>query len=364
MIRGAGTIANYGSYISNCTLNQKPYKIPVNNLQDVQLFIDIGGQPDAAQYQLIHTCGPNAGTVEELTTSSYVIGQKPNDDWYGVFKNFDDTTYPLSCFVIGITLTFGLLDVIYFSEEYCIDNYCTDLTLIKACYGNLDNRISYGCDGVYFGRHATLNTPLGDPTVYYQHQTYLREVEVTLQAIKNTFKQGRTRNFRTEKERVFQFWAEFIPEWYIGTIDAIFYRGEVFVGSVKYLVDGTSFEKIDDCSKTWKPSATFKESCFQSFSCEEDPCAPPSEESSTSGGGGEESSGSIPPEESSSGTPPVVCYNYLIEAGESLTSYTYVGCDGESHANVTIDAHFSDTVCAQEGTVSGGSVTITQLSEC
>lgn len=272
MIRGSGTISNYGSYISNCTRGEKPYKIPVNNLQDVQLFIDIGGQPDAAQYQLIHTCGPYAGTIETLTTSSYIIGQKPNDDWYGVFKNFNDTDNPLSCFVIGITLTFGLLDVIYFSEEYCVETTCNNLTLIKACYGNLDNRISYGCDGTYFGKHATENTPLGDEAIVYRHQTYLRDVEVTLSSIKNTFKQGRTRNFRTEKEKIFQFWAELIPEWFIDTIDAIFYRGEVFVGSVKYLVDGTNFEKVADCPKTWKPSATFKESCYQSFSCEEDPC--------------------------------------------------------------------------------------------
>lgn len=296
MIQGTGTISNYGAYISNCTKRQWPYKIPVRNLSDVQLFIDIGGQPDYAQYQLIHTCGPHAGTIETLTTSSYVIGQKPNDDWYGVFKNFDDTEFPLSCFVIGITLTFGVLDVIYFSEEYCIDDTCDNLTLIKACYGNLDNKISYGCDGVYFGRHATENTPLGDPTVYYQHQIYLRDVEVTLSAIKNTFKKGRTRNFRTEKEKIRQFWAELIPEWYIDTVDAIFYRGEVIVGDTTYLVEATNFEKLDECLKSWKPSATFNENCYQSFSCEENPCLPPEEESEGSGGnessGGGEESGS------------------------------------------------------------------------
>jgi hypothetical protein len=286
MIQGSGTIENYGSYISNCTLGQRPYKIPVLNLQDVQLYINIGGQPDAAQYQLIHTCGPYAGNVETLTTSSYVIGQKPNNDWYGVFKNFNNTANPLSCFVIAITLTFGELDVIYFSEEYCIDNSCSNLTLIKGCYGNLNNKISYGCNGVYFGTHANEDsTPMGDPTVVYQHQLYLRDVEVTLQAIKNTFKQGRTRNFRTEKEKIYQFWAELIPEWYMSEVDAIFYRGEVYVDGVKYLVNDTGYEKVEDCKKVWKPTATFKDSCYQSFSCEEDPCLPPVEESGGSGGG-------------------------------------------------------------------------------
>lgn len=276
MIQGSGNITNYGSYISNCTLNQRPYKIPVTSLLDVQLYINIGGQPDAAQYQLIHTCGPYAGVIETLTTSSYVIGQKPNDDWYGVFKNLTGNDNPLSCFVITITLTFGASDVIYFSEEYCIETDCDNLTLVKSCYGNLNNKISYGCDGVYFGTHATENTPLGDTSVKYQHQIYLRGVEVTLESIKNTFKQGRTRNFRTEKEKIFQFWAELIPEWYMDTIDAIFHRGEVYVGATKYLVDGTGYERVDDyCYKSWKPTATFKESCYQSFSCEEDPCAVP-----------------------------------------------------------------------------------------
>lgn len=273
MIQGTGTILNYGSYISNCTLKQRPYKIPVTNLQDVQLYINIGGQPDFAEYQLLHTCGPYAGTIETLTTSSYIIGQKPNLDWYGVFKNFNPTINPLSCFVIAITLTFGAGEVIYFSEEYCIDNNCNNLTLIKGCYGNLDNRLSYDCEGIYFGQHATDNEALGDTSIVYEHKLYLRDVEVTLQSIKNTFKQGRVRSFRTEKERLFQFWSELVPEWYMPTIDAIFYRGEVFVGGTKYLINETSFEKLDDyCLKSWKPSATFKESCYQSFSCEDDPC--------------------------------------------------------------------------------------------
>jgi hypothetical protein len=157
MIQGSGTIANYGAYISNCTLGQRPYKIPVTALSDVQEYIDIGGQPDAAQYQLIHTCGPHAGAIETLTTSSYVIGQKPNSDWYGVFKSFTGNVYPLSCFVIGITLTFGDLDVIFFSEEYCIDNSCSNLTLIKGCYGNLNNKISYGCK-VFISAHMQPKT--------------------------------------------------------------------------------------------------------------------------------------------------------------------------------------------------------------
>jgi hypothetical protein len=275
MIQGTGTISNYGSYVNNCQRGQMPYKIPVNLLNDVQLYIDIGvTKPDAIQYQLIHTCGPLGGTIETLTTSVYVVGQNTNNSWYGVFKGFDPVVNPISCFVIAITLTFGEIEWIFFSDEYCIEANCgTDLVLIKGCYGILDNKISYNCQGIYFGTHAGTQTPMGDTTVNYRHQLFLRDTEVTLSAIKNSFKQGRTRNFRTEKEKIYQFMAELVPEWYIDEVDSVFYRGEVYVGTTRYLVNETQFEKIEECKRMWKPFATLKDSCYQSFNCDADPCA-------------------------------------------------------------------------------------------
>lgn len=274
MIPGTGTISNYGSYINNCQAKQMPYRVPVNSLSDVQLYINIGTtKPDAVLYQLIHTCGPLADTVETITPANYVVGQDTNSNWYGVFRNFSGAS-PV-CFVIAITLTFGVVDAIYFSEEYCIEPACSSLTLIKGCYGNLDNKLSYDCSGVYFGTHAGTEVPLGDTLTVYKHELLIRSVEVSLSAIKNSFKQGRTRNFRTEKEKIYQFFAEFVPEWYLSEIDAVFYRGEVYIGSTRYLLNETNYEKIEDCKRMWKPSATFKESCYQSFSCEADPCAPP-----------------------------------------------------------------------------------------
>lgn len=274
MMLGTGTISNYGSYSRNCTEGQWPYKIPVNSISDVQLYIDIGTvKPDAVQYQIIHTCGALGGTIDILSTTDYVVGQDTNNRWYGVFKNFDPID--VSCFVVAITLTFGGVERIYFSDEYCVDTGCGPLTLLKGCYGNLSNLLSYDCEGIYFGTHAGTDPVLGDPTIIYKHQILLRSVEISLSAIKNTFKQGRTRNFRTEKEKIYQFFAEYVPEWYLPEVDAVFYRGEVYVGDTRYLLNETQFEKIDDCKRTWKPSATFKESCYQSFSCEIDPCAEP-----------------------------------------------------------------------------------------
>lgn len=197
MTLGSGTISQYGSYSNNCTKNQFPYRIPVNTLQDVQLYIDIGGiKPDAAQYQLIHACGALGGTIESLATPDYIIGQSVDNYWYGVFKNFSNPSNVPTCFVIAITLTITGVDYIYFSDEFCVEN-CNDLTEIKGCYGNLDSAISTDRQGIYFGVHAGEGTALGDETIVYEHKLLLRNVELSLAAIKKSFKQGRTRNFGT-----------------------------------------------------------------------------------------------------------------------------------------------------------------------
>lgn len=361
MIKGTGTISNYSSYTNNCQRNQMPYKIPVPSLQDVQLYINIGAvKPDAVQYQLIHTCG--GGSIETLSTSSYVVGQDTTGNWYGVFKNFTGST-PV-CFVIAITLTFGATDVIYFSDEYCVENGCNPLTLIKGCYGNLDNKLSYDCEGVYFG---TTDSPdaMGDLSIVYKHELYLRGVEVTLNAIKNSFKQGRTRNFRTEKEKIFLFWAELIPEWYIPEVDAVFYRGEVYVGDIKYLVNETAYEKVEDCKRMWKPTATFKESCYQSFSCEIDPCATPEEQPCCDPLGVEATV------EFDVCCDPVIissiievvssCTQYTNNTGDVVNGVSFTDCEGNVHSDNTIEAGVS--ICVQNGTLVGGG-TLTNDGPC
>ncbi len=282
MISGTGTISNYGQFISNCQLRQWPYRIPVNGLTDVQLYVDIGAvRPTAVTIELIYTCGPLAGNVVALTSSSYVIGQTPENNWYAVFKSLVGTVPSLSCFVIAVTFEMDESpspgSAIYFSEEFCIED-CQPLIELKGCYGHLSPRLSTDCEGIYFGVHAGESNPLGDSTVTYEHKLFLRQVEVTVAQIKNSFKQGRTRSFRTEKEKIFQFWSELVPEWYIPEIDSIFYRGEVFIDGTRYLVNETQYEKAEECFKTWKPWATLKESCYKSFSCEADPCAPVSQE--------------------------------------------------------------------------------------
>lgn len=272
MIQGSGGVANYANFSRNCTLNQSKYQIPINNLADVQLYVDIGTvKPTTILIELIHTCGPTGGTVDVLAAGTYIVGQDTNGRWYGVFKGLTGGSGP-SCFVIAITLD----STIWFSEEYCIEPSCHPLVNLRGCYGNLDGKISYYADGVYFGTHQGPDTALGDETVVYTFQAKMREVDVRLNSIKNTFKSGRTRNFRTEKERIYLFWADFVPEWYlINGVDPIFTRGEVFVGDTRYMVNATVYEPIEDCKKLWRPAVQLKDSYYQSFSCEADPCQGP-----------------------------------------------------------------------------------------
>lgn len=270
MILGAGTISNYASYINGCTKKQWPYKIPITSLADVQLYISIGAvAPGTATYELIHTCG-NINQIDAIIPGNYVIGQDTNSNYYGVFKNFSGSS--AKCFVIAITLD----SQIYFSEQYCIENTCEQLTLLNGCYGNLDPLVSYDRNGIYFGESQ--GGTVGDATVVYEHKSYMRDVEVTLNALKTTFKQGRTRTFRIEAEDILLFWAELVPEWYIKYIDAIFKRGEVYVGDTRYMLEATAYTKTDECFKAWKPTVTLRESYYQSFSCDVDPCAGPQAE--------------------------------------------------------------------------------------
>lgn len=290
MVRGSGDITTYTSVVYNCTLGQYNYKIPGTPLVNSQmLYIDFGASaPGFVEAGLIWTCGPGAGTIEPLTLNNYVIGQDTNGNYYGVFDTFNEET-AAPCYVILLAFDIGN----WFSQEYCAittAGFCASQSMfVKSCYGNLDPLISYDAEGIYFGQSQ--GGTQGNPSLVYQHQFKLNQGEITLNAIKNDFKQGRTRNFRTESTNLYLFWGELIPEWYIRHIDAVFKRGEVIVQpyygiistgeqvnsdfpeTQKFLVDSTAYEKVDECIKGWKPSVNLRRSQYQSFSCEVDPCS-------------------------------------------------------------------------------------------
>lgn len=265
MVQGAGTIADYGNYVYNCTLGQWNYKIPIESLTDIQLYADASS---IGSLELIWTCSAGQGTVESISPAASVVGTDPvTGNPYVLIQGISGST-TASCFVIGMSSGGNM----YFSQEYCIESVCAaqGLGLVDGCYGNLDPLISVDREGIYFGEGGG---------IAYKHTFRMRNTEVTLNAIRNDFKSGRTRNFRTESVDIFKFWGDAIPEWYMPHVDAVFKRGEVFIYdntkgvTTKYIVESTAYEKADECVKLWKPFVLLRANQYQSFSCEPDPCA-------------------------------------------------------------------------------------------
>lgn len=353
MVYGGGSsISDYQSFVYNYTLGQFNYKIPIT-LPDVQLYVPLSewaaGVPGSQSWELIHTCGSTAGTVESITPSSYVAGTDPNGDAYMVISGFAENT-TAECFVIAGTLDGN----IWFSQEYGNEAACgsgggATLNYVLSCYGNLDPKISFDREGIYFGQSQ--GSTAGDSTVTYQHRFLMRQLELTIAGIRNEFKQGRTRTFRSESTDLYLFWGELIPEWYLKHIDAVFKRGEVEVGIYhgvysfdathpisgnpgRYLVSDTNYEKADECLKSWKPSVTLKENFYNSFSCEPDPCT---FNPQTGGGGGENPNCCDPQVTNATVTPngeggQTVCVNFIpcspAPSGGWNITYRIVGSGG------------------------------------
>lgn len=288
----ATSILDYPKYVYNYTLGQYNYKIPIGSSGDVYLYIPLAefGVPVPGSFgiELVHTCGPNIGTVEVMTAANYVGGLDTNNRPYiTIIGLVELTTAP--CFVVAVNIG-GLL---WFSQEYTLDGCETGLSYVESCYGNLDPKISYDREGIYFGQSQ--GGTVGDAALVYPHKFGMRKIDVTISAIRNEFKEGRVRNFRTESTDILQFWGDLIPEWYLKHIDAVFKRGELHIdhnnfksfaetdagGAPVYLVENTAYEKADECIKGWKPTVFLKEGFYNSFSCEPDPCT-----IVTAGGGG------------------------------------------------------------------------------
>lgn len=293
---GSVAITDYASYVYNYTKGQYPYKIPISALGDAQQYVPLWeygvGIPASQEYQLIHTCGDTAGTIETITPSNYVAGLDSNGNSYMVITGFNEST-TAQCFVIAAELD----DQLWFSQEYTLDGCDTGLNYIYSCYGNLDPQISYDSEGIYFGQSQ--GSTVGDANVIYQHFVLMRTVDLTINGIRNEFKQGRTRTFRTESATLYQFWGDLVPDWYIKAVDAVFKRGEVQIGQYPtvysfpvtanedtfYLVESTPYEKVNDCPAAWKPTAILRENFYNSFSCEPNPCDFISQDEGGGGGG-------------------------------------------------------------------------------
>lgn len=329
---------DYKYFIYNCNRNrcQHKYTVPIPDLSKLQFFVYFGAKkPVTVAFELVSTCSNgcsyydvtnnsdepvrfpfttcngimvdgfiesgvtnhiyaqigtvfatenvsvvNLGVSGDTIAQDYVIGQLPNGQWYGVFKNFTvPVDFDPTCFVVTAVFTFDDdSEIRYFSEEICIET-CLSLMEIKACFPEKATTLGFDVNPtnkIYFGYHngdpADL---LGDEAVRYFHKFYVRLGYLINVSKKTTFKYNLSRNFRTEVEYLWELRCELVPEFYSDYLMATVARGEITVretmllAAKKWRLSDSAFELVDDDAKLWKPVCTLQEVMRQFFGCDE-----------------------------------------------------------------------------------------------
>lgn len=329
---------DFQPFINNCNLGkcERRYTIPIPELSALQFYVYFGAnRPTTIEIDLVSTCVPQIpcfsytitnttdafarwggitcngvmidaglaggasvtgcyreGSINvgegftvvkgadcnrvELQAQDYVVGQDANGMWYGVFKNFIVVgEYNPSCFIVSFLID----DKRYFSEEYCIEATCIPLTELRACYPDNMSLLGFDMQNIYYGYHTgEPSIALGDVAIRYYHRLFVRDGQVVRTSNKTTFKVNRTRNFRSQVEKLFELRCEFVPEWYSDYIMAVVARGVVEVAlkvgdaRKKYVLNDTLFELVDEDSKLWKPFAKFIQVFRHFFGCDEGAC--------------------------------------------------------------------------------------------
>jgi hypothetical protein len=267
----------YTGYIHNCLRNracEPSYSAPVPGIPYLQLYVNFGTtKPIAAEFELYDHCGV-AGT-EQIFPSNYVIGQDPDGNWYGVFKNFNTPVANITTFIVWLSAIVntpsGFQEKTFFSEMLVIEP-CAPLTKIKACQPENATITAFDVNGLYYGLPQNVDY-LGIAGVRYFHIAYVRNAKLRELSNKATFKSSLTRNFRTEFERIEQFDTELVPKWYKDVLLAIYLRGAISVNDGDpHIVSDLVFEPINDDDLTWKPYVQVKETVKLYFGCDESAC--------------------------------------------------------------------------------------------
>src|SRR5688572_13615317 len=102
MIRTTAAVAahQYTEYVHNCLRNpacERSYLAPLPGLPYLQLYVSFGSEkPFTQEFVLVDLC---TGDQQPILSTNYVIGQDPDGNWYGVFKNFN-TPADVTSFVV------------------------------------------------------------------------------------------------------------------------------------------------------------------------------------------------------------------------------------------------------------------------
>lgn len=274
-------IPSWVNLLYNCTRNkrcQNRYNVPITGFSDLQLYVDLPGKPtitDAVVIAIDETEYP-------LTFSTYVIGQQPSDEWYGVFGGATpvlggDT---VNCFFIRIIFTIGVVEHVYYSEQFSIEpqgGSCDPLTLLQACYPNVLSATgdARDCNGLYYGFHAGTDEPLGEVNYRYFHWAYVRMGDIIDSKAKLSFTLFNSRiNYKTVVEEQSEFIFELVPAFYKKVLLGIFTLGNIKInGAAWTLAEEQDFAIVDKDSKLWKMDVLLTGNyCEQSFDCGDRDC--------------------------------------------------------------------------------------------
>lgn len=286
-------------WLFNCKRNaacQRPYFVPYPHLSDIVFYLDLPfGKPDSTTVEIIDTCGKQSGgdfnddfnddffnddiappPPYTAIPATYVIAQKPDGSWYGVFANLSTTvgegSFP--CFYLRITCIKDGITYTFYSQQICLQR-CEELTLLQGCYPNEPvGANATDCNGIYYGFHAGNGVPVGATNYRYFHKAYVRLGSIIEQKNKLSFSAFNSRrmykNFFS-REWVFEF--ELVPTFYKDIIIGVLNRGNIKIDGVAYkLADEQTFEIIDTNSKLWGMDVLLDELCKQYFDCGEDNC--------------------------------------------------------------------------------------------
>ncbi len=269
------------NYLYNCTRNkacEKPFYIPIQSLGDLFIYFDFPfGQPSAFE-MTIEACNGNS---YPLLFCNYVIAQKPDNTWYGIFAASDsDTNFTgISFYLKAVFIGPGGLSYTYYSNEYKIDA-CDALMKISSCYNDTQSPFAFDCNGIYYGYHAGTGEALGNDLLRYYHSAFVRMGEVLELSNKLSISLFNSRtaykNFFT-RDYLLQF--ELVPTFYKNILIGVFNRGNIDIDGAGYtLNESQEIKPANGNAKLWKVDITLTTLCKQFFSCTPTVCIPVSPE--------------------------------------------------------------------------------------
>lgn len=265
------------NFLYNCTRNascQPRYLVPIRSLADLMLYVEFPfGKPTSVFFNLVDC----SGVPTEVIFCNYVIGQKPDGGWYGVFTGAAPTELSGDEFYLqGIFSSISGFQYKYFSEYISFDQ-CDPLTRMNACYPDEPAAAqAFDCNGIYYGYHAGAGESLGNALLRYYHWAFVRKGKVIERNTKMTFNLFKSRRaYRNEisSSAVFEF--ERVPTFYKNIIIGILSRGNIEIDGKEYVLDEEQeFSVSTNEEQMWAMDPVLTDICKQYFGCNESNCVP------------------------------------------------------------------------------------------